>query len=529
MLFTVIDRGVLFPEAKVNSVYLRKDNWNDYRFRTLFQMAVYDREGLEHNLGDIKIGFKGQTEQEATCDYIDKTFEKLDRRFFSLGQSDEFYDKICKLGDFGRDILNRLNDIVIHSDILDTIKEESVFITSLLRYVSISQIKGQFKRVLNGQTRLTDYVFEFFHGVQNNFSELSLSFNVQVDSIPTTNIHAIIGRNGVGKTTILNNMIKAIINPSDKNCFYDTELAFSKNPINQDYFHNLISVSFSVFDPFSSQEMTHKTIKSIEEIPYFYIGLKDSQGNPQNIHKLSEDCSNALELCLKDQRKLTRWQNAIETLFCDGLFASMGLLELERAFQDSHKKEWLLEFNSIFHRMSSGHKIIFLTITRLVAVVEEKTLILMDEPESHLHPPLLSAFIRALSELLLDRNGVAIIATHSPVVLQEIPRSCVQKIYRIGSDIQIGRPEIETFGENVGLLTSEVFGLEVTQSGFYKELEKFVSEGLSFSEIIEKYSYTYYNSDLERESVCQLGFEGRAILKAMIVERDRNNQNDETI
>jgi predicted ATP-dependent endonuclease of OLD family len=69
--------------------------------------------------------------------------------------------------------------------------------------------------------------------------------------------------------------------------------------------------------------------------------------------------------------------------------------------------------------MSSGHAIVLLTITRLVATVEEKTLVLLDEPESHLHPPLLSAFIRALSDLLYDRNGVAIIATHSPVVLQE--------------------------------------------------------------------------------------------------------------
>lgn len=47
---------------------------------------------------------------------------------------------------------------------------------------------------------------------------------------------------------------------------------------------------------------------------------------------------------------------------------------------------------------------------------------LIDEPEGHLHPPLLSAFVRALSELLVNRNGVAIIATHSPVVLQEVPR-----------------------------------------------------------------------------------------------------------
>jgi len=41
----------------------------------------------------------------------------------------------------------------------------------------------------------------------------------------------------------------------------------------------------------------------------------------------------------------------------------------------------------ILSRMSSGHAVVLLTITRLVATVEEKTLVLLDEPESHLHPP----------------------------------------------------------------------------------------------------------------------------------------------
>ncbi|MEN2590199.1 AAA family ATPase, partial [Acinetobacter baumannii] len=48
-------------------------------------------------------------------------------------------------------------------------------------------------------------------------------------------------------------------------------------------------------------------------------------------------------------------------------------------------------------RMSSGHAIVLFTITRLVDVVGEKSLVLFDEPEVHLHPPLLSAFLRTLS------------------------------------------------------------------------------------------------------------------------------------
>ena len=99
-----------------------------------------------------------------------------------------------------------------------------------------------------------------------------------------------------------------------------------------------------------------------------------------------------------------------------------------------------------------------LAITRLVESVDERTLVLVDEPESHLHPPLLSAFIRALSELLVRRNGIAVVATHSPVVLQEVPRSCVWVLRRSGSSLRAERPCRETFGENVGILTSDVFG-----------------------------------------------------------------------
>ncbi|MFD7630846.1 AAA family ATPase [Streptomyces sp. NPDC059851] len=65
----------------------------------------------------------------------------------------------------------------------------------------------------------------------------------------------------------------------------------------------------------------------------------------------------------------------------------------------------------------------------LIEHVAERSLVLIDEPESHLHPPLLASFIQTLSRLLTERNGVAVVATHSPpVVLQEVPRSCVYKL-----------------------------------------------------------------------------------------------------
>ena len=164
------------------------------------------------------------------------------------------------------------------------------------------------------------------------------------------------------------------------------------------------------------------------------------------------------------------------------------------------------EFNgralALITPMSSGHKIVLLAITRLVQTVTERTLVLIDEPESHLHPPLLAAYIRTLSQIMTERNAVAIVSTHSPVVLQEIPRSCVSRVSRLEA-IPLGQ---ESFGESVGVLTSSVFGLEVEDSGFHKMLIDRAIELRDFDAVI-------------REFGGQLGSEARALLAAWLVDQ----------
>lgn len=144
---------------------------------------------------------------------------------------------------------------------------------------------------------------------------------------------------------------------------------------------------------------------------------------------------------------------------------------------------------------------------RLIETVEERTLVLLDEPEGHLHPPLLSAFVRALSDLMMDRNGVAIIATHSPVVLQEVPSNCVSVISRSGHAVKVHRPSIETFGENVGILTREVFGLEVADSGFYNLLNDVAKRSKDYETAFDEFGG-------------RLGAEARAILRGIFAERE---------
>jgi predicted ATP-dependent endonuclease of OLD family len=328
-------------------------------------------------------------------------------------------------------------------------------------------------------------------------------------SYPSSNIHVLIGRNGVGKTTILNNMVKSVIDKNAETSEVGMMLCkpnrWREIPLAEDYFSSISSVSFSAFDPFVPPQ--NRPDRSLGTC-YFYIGLKkndDEETNElKNIELLRSDFVNSLAICFGLESKKQRWLRAIKTLESDENFAEMRLTRLGDLERISEVKK---SAYNLVARMSSGHTIVLLTLTNLIETIEEKTLVLIDEPESHLHPPLLSAYTRALSDLLVDRNAVAIIATHSPVVLQEVPRNCVWKLERTRNEGKAYRPENETFGENVGILTREVFGLEVTKSGFHALLAESVRSGKSFDEII-----ALYNN--------QLGFEGQAILRALLANKE---------
>ncbi|MBM2882544.1 hypothetical protein JRC50_06870 [Streptococcus pyogenes] len=106
-----------------------------------------------------------------------------------------------------------------------------------------------------------------------------------------------------------------------------------------------------------------------------------------------------------------------------------------------------------------------------------------------MHPPLLSSFIRSLSQLLIKANGVAILATHSPIILQEVQKECVYKLSReMSTDfMQAVRPSNETFAEDIGSLTFDIFELEAIESGFYTLINQIVKENLSFEDSLQRF------------------------------------------
>lgn len=538
MDFIVIGSREWFKSEGRNVAYLKIDHWDDYDFCTQFSVKLFDDQGVGVELGDVKIGYQGQPKDTDFPTYkkLDQYFQSLDEKFFSLGQSVEYYKKLNNVSEFSRKgYLEALNDLVHQPNLIDTISKEEVFGYSLIRDVSLTSIKGQFKNVLEGGNELTPFNFRFKSIDTERIGGVQLEFDVEVGSKPSTNLHAIIGRNGVGKTTLINSMIASIMNNSsdDSATFYDLS-RYSEKVISKDYFSALFLVSFSAFDTFRPPLEQNDPAKGT---CFYYLGLKnlDENDSLKSFGELRENCLDSLINCFNNKKKRRRWINAIDKLGSDSNFFMMNLKELLPIYRNTvrevsesfqinsndletkkKKSEYIKNKFRIFlipylSRMSSGHAIVFMTITRLVEKVDEKTLILFDEPETHLHPPLLSALVRALSDLLVNCNAVSIIATHSPVVLQEVPSNCVWKLFRRGKNMEFSRPKIETFAESVSDLTTEIFGLEVTHSGFHNLLQESVNEGKNYKEILEEFNH-------------QIGFEGRALLKVMIADRERGHQ-----
>lgn len=500
MIFRLLPVGSSPPTDVPHVCYLVKDAWNDwYEFRTQYWVTVVESPGKGHDLGPIKIGQFEMPETGSPA--LPEEFESLEHIFFSVGQDENYYETLNLLAEATRiAVLRGLRDMAFDPALFQRARFEPVTTRSLLRSVDSSTVREKFRRLSRGEAVLTAFNFAYnFSG--DNADGPNLAFEVVPNSHPPTNVHVLIGRNGVGKTRCIKRMLRCLVLGSsgpEIGLFRQGGSAFSR----------VVSVSFSAFDPF---DFFPDTEEAPHRVPYLYIGLKvPPQGNNSPRHKnppeLAVEFYQSARACLIGARR-PRWQRALEALQTDPLFleARVDLLADEGAEN--------LESRSIalFSDLSSGHGIVLLTMTRLVESVDEKTIVFLDEPEAHLHPPLLSAFVRGLSELLANRNGVAVVATHSPVVLQEVPRSCVTKLSRVGAVSRAERPEMETFGENVGTLTSEIFGLEVTQSGFHELLATAARQASNYDEALETFQH-------------QLGSEARAILRAMMFVKQQQTQ-----
>lgn len=491
-------------------ILLQYDNWDDFGYKTTFSASYFDSQGEEHNLGTVKIAKTQMNDSLTTASYLKDNFDSLPEGFFSLWQTAEAYKRVLQCEkEYNLDILKALNDIALDPDLYEKYKDENILNSSLFRFVSFSLYKRQFRRIVRGEAVLTPYDFSYIIKSNNPFiDDCILNFSVTPETLPPTNVHAIIGNNGIGKTTLIKHMINSICNNiTEYGMFrYNDQQMFSTEESEIGNFENIICISFNPFDDYSEIENCSVYFKYIGiRKEYSSEGYEDGYGEINLLDDISKNFRESLHNCLGDVTKK------------DDLVDVLSMLETECNFLSSNydftidinnlSKDNLSPAEKAFNQLSAGHKVVLSIIIRFIDVLVEKSVVFIDEPENHLHPPLLSSLIRGISSMMKKRNGVAIISTHSPIVLQEIPRSCVWILNRVGNTVNARRPEIETFGTNIGVLTNEIFGFEVQRTGFIALLKNAVDKYNNYERVLEEFNN-------------QLGEEAKSIIRIMLKQKE---------
>ena len=132
---------------------------------------------------------------------------------------------------------------------------------------------------------------------------------------------------------------------------------------------------------------------------------------------------------------------------------------------------WDYDYEEAFLKYSTGIKFFLHTMSHIYAYNEDNSLLLFDEPENHLHPPMLSFMMNHIRDAIRHTHSVMLIATHSPVILQELFSRNVYVARRNGKLVSLSHPETETYGENFGFINNLVFRLNSDVSMFHDVFE----------------------------------------------------------
>lgn len=509
-----VDNNFNFPYC-----VLKANGWNDWGFLTTFSLFCYLEDGYKLELGNVKIGKKGMSlpidYQNTIRTHLDNEFNFLDDQYFSVGDSEYYYKQFYELGkknlDVKNNVLEGLNDIVQNIDIYNNNMNEDTMRNSLMRSSSVKTIKDVYYKVLTtGKEELIPYNFSVT--LKNEINNQKMSFLVSPDGLPQSNIHTLIGRNGVGKTHFFKSIISKL-SDSEK----DEELNIIENFEGIDKISSVLAISYSIFDT----TLPKKDI--FGSIPYRFIGFtkkidifKDQSLNGKTDLK-SQSLQSIMENFICDEfiESVTYLQNhkflnelvrkCINTLNSDPVFQSLnvhGWMSVEIPIEDTR---------NTFNKLSSGHKVVLLTLFKLIINIEANSVVLIDEPEQNLHPPLISSFVQAILNILKERNAMAIIATHSPVIVQECSADSTWILNRSEKSIKIDRPTIKTFGANVGEITYDVFDLEVEKSGYMKVISDIVDDSNTFEEVINRFDD-------------KVGSESEKIISSIIYQREADDE-----
>lgn len=331
-------------------------------------------------------------------------------------------------------------------------------------------------------------------------------FGMAKTTLVSDRIHVLIGKNGTGKTQLLNQIIGSIAvraEDSDQAVFLDrpnADYEVDAAPVAE--IPNAVLVfSFDAGDPFPEQTRLGTPLD------YSYVNLaatatEDESDTPK--YSLGEALRNLIRDDVQLQGK-TRFQIFLDVigpvlevslLHIPVNAKSRGTRKLSNVFIDSSERGWLslakvprgeqlilhlasaidtsrdLAFIDASGREfppSSGQRVYLQFAAKALSVIAQGSLIVLDEPETHLHPNFISEFMTLLHKILEETNSIALIATHSPYVVREVPSPCVHVVEVNERVPTIAGVHLKTLGASVSSISDAVFS-DATATRFHRSI-----------------------------------------------------------
>ncbi len=441
-------------------------DWTDYEYHTWFCLFYFASEADRRMIGELKLMNSGQ---DNTMDALPEEFdEPLNDSFCSLGIKTDYYIGLrqeLKDEQLIKEAQHYLCDCTFEPSIYDKHRGERIFKVSLMRDLSAMDAFQEGQSLAMGIEPDEMYSFAYtYHPKYDTSLYADWKVNIAYKPLKFMRTFGIIGINGVGKTQILSSFVTDLLEKRTEN--------FKNLP----HFKNIIAICSTPFDSYPEET------QRIGEIMYRLCCLEQDKtltldGIKQNLNRIMQQPT------VEHDSMLTVWVDLI-TEYVDSVFVD-HVVALKR---DDYGLEYYdILWNNLDENisiLSSGQLHILSLVTYICANIHYRSLLVIDEPEVHLHPYITMEFMAMLSGLLSVFKSYAIIATHSPLVVREMAGKNVFLMQKMQDGIpQIAPVCFETLGEDVATLYRNLFGYDEQSSYFKKMVDELCDKGKSYEEI----------------------------------------------
>lgn len=427
-------------------ILLTRDDWNDYSYFTLFKVEL--RVSPDLSVDQVILGATHIMKMGQEVGLANRPFEDVDdgaevptsalENICSLSSDEEYYEKLATLEtELARLTLTTLRDSSLLPEVREKFQSEPCFKISLLRDSSAKVLLDTAGAKFGYQQHLVSrFAAEIPLPGASSPHRFDFSFE-QRGNVPSR-VNCIVGLNGVGKTQVMARLAMLLSGFSkaatkEKRATLGTEGMLEPVPS----IYTVVAVSFSAFDEFD-----RPTKIQGENFKYSYCGLQGSGGKLKNKETLLADIKGMLsEDMAVEKRSLVK-----------SVLKNLVRVDDIDAFVDQPE-----QYEGLYDKLSAGQRLALNCILHIILKTGPRTLVLFDEPELHLHPQLLTGLLSSLMEILEKQDSFAIIATHSPLVIQQLPKECVHVVKRDRSTPIVLKPTFQTFGENLSDITRFVF------------------------------------------------------------------------